>query len=81
MNDLAQAVAGERGEYDMDMVGHDAPRPDSIALAVKVPEGVGDNSGNARVSQEASAPSTVKGPLGFAEQLPELLDAGAIGWT
>ncbi len=67
MNDLAQAVAGERGEYDMDMIGHDAPRPDSIALTVKVPEGVGDNSGNAFVPKVASAQSTVETPLGLAE--------------
>ena len=80
MDDLPQAVAGERGEHDMHMIGHDTPRPDSIAPAVKVAEGAGDNSGNARISQEASAQSLVQAALGLAEQLPELFETVAIGW-
>jgi hypothetical protein len=39
----------------MDMIGHNAPRQQAIALAVKVVEGLGDNAGDARVAQVTTA--------------------------
>ena len=70
-----------KDEHDMDMVGHDAPRDDTVALSMKEQEGGLDDLGDMRKAQEAFPVSGVLIPVdAFAELDLTRVVGGEITW-
>jgi hypothetical protein len=62
---LRKRVSGEQSDHDVNVIRHDAPREEAIALLVEVAEGFTDDRSDCRRVQMACTSPTVQ----------ELLDA------
>jgi hypothetical protein len=65
---VGEGFAVAEGEEDVDVIGHDGVAPEFIALAVEVMEAVGDDLGEATITQGAGA---VRGVEVFVELVGE----------
>jgi hypothetical protein len=55
VDDFEKVVAWERFHDDVNVVGHDTPGMQDVALALKIPEGPGDEVCDCRLTEEALA--------------------------
>jgi len=55
MQDAIETMLSQRGKQHMHVIGHNAPRQQAIAPAMKVAESLGGNAGDARVPQVTTA--------------------------
>ncbi len=78
MKDVGERMFSSRPHQHMDMVGHDDPFVELVAVAVEVDEGVGNHLSQAGVFQEARACAFVE-PLvdAFGK---EFVETGAFGF-
>lgn len=59
MQRVGEGLAVAEGEEDVDVIGHDGVAPEVVALAVEVMETVGDDLGEAWITQGAVGTSCV----------------------
>lgn len=69
MQRVGEGLAVAEGEERMDVTGHDDVAPEVVALAVEIIEAVGDNLGEAWITQGSGA---VRGVEVFVELVGEL---------
>jgi hypothetical protein len=73
---VGEGFAVAEGEEDVDVIGHDDVAPEVVALAVEVMEAVGDDLGEAWITQGAGA---VRGVEVFVELVGELAVVAGFG--
>ena len=73
---VGEGFAVAEGEEDVDVIGHDDVAPEVVALAVEVMEAVGDDWGDAWITQGAGA---VRGVEVFVELVGELAVVARFG--
>lgn len=78
MHNVLQAVFSKRRKHDVHVIGHHAPSQDSVALAMKVLDGIGHDPGDSRVAHVARAQPAVEIALGLSQQDPEFLETYAV---
>ncbi len=71
-----EGFAVAEGEKDVDVIGHDDVAPEVVALAVEVMQAVGDELGEAWITQGAGA---VRGGEVFVELVGELAVVAGFG--
>ena len=76
MNRGRQVLARKKPNHDVDMIGHDAPRQEPVALFVKMTQGVCQFFSDRRISQAAGACAVVEELLD--DRRRELLDFSAL---
>jgi hypothetical protein len=70
MEDLGQPITPEGTEDHMNMVRHDAPGEQAIALAVEMEQGIEDQVGDTRTGQQASPLASVQVGIDLLAEKP-----------
>jgi hypothetical protein len=66
---VGEGFAVEEGEEDVDVIGHDDVAPEVVALAAEVMQAVGDDLGEAGITQGAGAVRSVEVFVEFVGEL------------
>src|SRR5208282_1894876 len=75
MQYVFQLMFAAGGKYHMDVIRHHAPGNEAKTLSLKVPDGVGNNSSNSRVTHVALPESAVETPFGLSKDGAQVVEA------